>query len=187
MENASPIIQRSQPLPVETKAREIWLAGGCFWGMEKYLRGVHGVLQTDVGYANGHIPNPTYEAVCSSASGYAETVRAVYDPKVISLGFLLALYGKAIDPTALNRQGGDTGSQYRTGVYYADASEPPVIRRFLDALASEYAAKIVVEAVPLRNYYLAEAYHQRYLEKNPSGYCHITDGMCAAAHAAREE
>lgn len=165
---------------------EIWLAGGCFWGMQKYVEGIHGVVESDVGYANGHTPNPTYEQVCAHTTGYAETVRVVYDRKEVSLSFLLELFYNAIDPTTVNRQGGDIGEQYRTGIYYTDAADLPVIEASIAALAQTLDKPVAIEVKPLENYYLAEDYHQDYLVKNPGGYCHVTDAMCAVAHAARE-
>lgn len=179
-------IQRTSPVQPGSGHQEIWLAGGCFWGMEKYLDGVHGVVQTDVGYANGHVENPTYQQVCAHTTGYAETVRVVYDPQVVSLPFLLDLYYKAIDPTSVNRQGGDVGDQYRTGIYYTQEADAPVVEASLKALAGTLDAPVAVEAMPLQNYYLAEETHQKYLEKNPGGYCHVTDEMCAVARTARE-
>lgn len=153
--------------------KEIYLAGGCFWGMEKYLGLIRGVLATDVGYANGSIENPTYEQVCTGQFGFAETVRLTYDPNIAPLPFLLGLYFDAIDPTSVNRQGGDRGLQYRTGIYYTDSADEPVIRAELDTLAARLSAPVAVELKPLQNYYSAEEYHQDYLDKNPGGYCHI--------------
>lgn len=153
--------------------KEIYLAGGCFWGMEKYLASIKGVLATDVGYANGVIEHPTYEQVCTGSFGFAETVRLTYDPGVAPLPFLLGLYFDVIDPTSVNRQGGDRGLQYRTGIYYTDSADEPTIRAELDTLAARLPAPVAVELKPLQNYYSAEEYHQDYLDKNPGGYCHI--------------
>lgn len=153
--------------------KEIYLAGGCFWGMEKYLASIKGVLATDVGYANGVIEHPTYEQVCTGSFGFAETVRLTYDPGVAPLPFLLGLYFDVIDPTLVNRQGGDRGLQYRTGIYYTDSADEPTIRAELDTLAARLPAPVAVELKPLQNYYSAEEYHQDYLDKNPGGYCHI--------------
>ncbi|HMM05713.1 MAG TPA: peptide-methionine (R)-S-oxide reductase MsrB [Clostridiales bacterium] len=152
---------------------EIYLAGGCFWGMEKYLASIPGVLETVVGYANGNTENPTYEDVCHRDTGHAETVRVVYDPKKVSLDFLLTLYYDAIDPVAVNHQGGDFGSQYRTGIYYVDPEDKVVIAASLSALQERYAEPIAIEAEPLCQFKEAEAYHQRYLDKHKRGYCHI--------------
>lgn len=153
--------------------RVIYLAGGCFWGCQKYFDLTEGVTATQVGYANGHIERPTYEQVKHGDSGHAETVRVEYDPERITLGALLERYFAVIDPTAVDHQGADYGHQYRTGVYYTDAADEPVIRRALAALGERIGAKIAVECMPLTAFYPAEEYHQKYLEKNPGGYCHI--------------
>ena len=163
------------------ECHEIWLAGGCFWGMEKYFLGVPGVVSTSVGYANGTTPSPSYEDVCSGTTGYAETVHVIYKPGEISLPRLLALYMKAIDPTSLNRQGHDVGEQYRTGIYYLDEGDLPAIRAVIVQAEAEYRKPVVVEVKQLMNYYLAEEYHQEYLRKNPAGYCHISNALCALA------
>ncbi len=152
---------------------EIYLAGGCFWGTEKYIGEVQGVTSTDVGYANGNTVNPSYEEVCHNNTGHAETVHVVYDPEKVSLPFLLEIYYQAINPISVNRQGGDTGSQYRTGIYYVDQNDEPIIRRSIQKLQESYDQPIAIEVKPLENYYLAEEYHQKYLDKNPNGYCHI--------------
>lgn len=152
---------------------EIYLAGGCFWGMEKYLQAIRGVHSTQVGYANGKTMNPTYEQVCHENTGHAETVRVQYDPSVVPLTFILNLYFEAIDPTAVNRQGGDTGVQYRTGIYYVNKIDRPVIQQSLEELQKKYRQPLAVEVMPLENFSPAEAYHQKYLDKNPGGYCHI--------------
>lgn len=152
---------------------EIYLAGGCFWGMEKYLASIPGVSETEVGYANGDTENPTYEDVCYHDTGHAETVRVIYDPQKVSLGFLLNLYYDAVDPVAVNHQGGDFGSQYRTGIYYVDAADKAVISASLAALQGRYAEPIAIEIKPLRQFKTAEAYHQKYLDKHKRGYCHI--------------
>ncbi len=150
----------------------IYLAGGCFWGCQKYFDLLPGVVETEVGYANGPTANPSYEEV-KRHSGHAETVRVVYDPDALPLPALLDAYFRIIDPTAVNRQGGDVGVQYRTGIYYADAADLPVIEARLENLARQYDRPLAVEVRPLENFYSAEEYHQKYLEKNPGGYCHI--------------
>ena len=151
---------------------ELYLAGGCFWGMEKYLASVRGVTSTEVGYANGPTENPTYKEVCAD-SGHAEAVKVVYDPETVPLEFLLGLYFDAIDPTSVNRQGGDSGIQYRTGIYYTDEKDLPVIHGELEKLQKTLSKPAAVEVLPLQNFYPAEEYHQKYLDKNPGGYCHI--------------
>lgn len=153
--------------------REIYLAGGCFWGTEKYLSLIRGVVSTEVGYANGNTENPTYEEVCTQNTGHAETVRVIYDPNIISLEFLLELFHKSIDPVSVNRQGNDYGTQYRTGIYYVDETDLEVIQRSIAELQKEYDKPIAIEVEPLRNFTRAEEYHQKYLDKNPNGYCHI--------------
>ncbi len=151
----------------------IYLAGGCFWGTEKYLSLVKGVVETEVGYANGNTENPSYEDVCRRNTGHAEAVKLVYDPEIIDLENLLKLFYKAIDPVAVNRQGYDIGTQYRTGVYYVDKEDEAVINASLEELQKDYSLPLAVEVVELKNYYAAEEYHQKYLDKNPGGYCHI--------------
>lgn len=152
---------------------EIYLAGGCFWGTEKYLDSVHGVQFTEVGYANGKTENPSYEDVCRKNTGHAETVHVVYDREELSLPFLLSIYYQAVNPTSVNKQGGDVGSQYRTGIYYVEEADFPVIQESIRALQTHYDKPIAIEVRPLENFYRAEEYHQKYLEKNPNGYCHI--------------
>ncbi|MDD2375669.1 MAG: peptide-methionine (S)-S-oxide reductase MsrA [Eubacteriales bacterium] len=155
--------------------KKIWLAGGCFWGVEAYMSRVPGVADVTVGYANGKTENPTYQDVCYNNTGHAETVEVSYDPARISLENLLAEYFEIIDPTSLNQQGNDRGSQYRTGIYYSDHdNDLPVIESVLVSQQKKYAKPIVTEVEPLKQYFLAEEYHQDYLEKNPGGYCHIS-------------
>jgi len=163
---------------------EIYLAGGCFWGVEKYIKLIRGVLDTQVGYANGKTENPTYEEVCRNNTGHAETVKVVYDPQVLKLELLLDLYFEAIDPTSLNRQGGDVGTQYRTGIYYTDENDLDVITRVIEEQQKKYDKPIVTEVLPLKNFYPAEEYHQDYLDKNPGGYCHIGQNLFEKAARA---
>ncbi len=153
--------------------KEIYLAGGCFWGVESYVKNIFGVLETETGYANGTTENPTYEEVCFSYTGHAEAVKVVYDPSVITLRYLLELFFKIIDPTTENRQGYDVGEQYRTGIYYTDTADKAIISLVTDEIRAAYRDPTVTENLPLDNYYTAEDYHQRYLDANPTGYCHI--------------
>jgi methionine-S-sulfoxide reductase len=153
--------------------KKIYVAGGCFWGVEKYFAMLPGVKQTTVGYANGKIKNPTYEQVCHDDTGHVETVAITYDPTEISLEEILLAYYQIIDPTALNKQGGDIGKQYRTGVYYTDITDEERIKKSLQQLQLQYQEPIVVENEALQDFYDAEEYHQNYLDKNPGGYCHI--------------
>ncbi len=178
------VIQRKNTPP--TNCREIWLAGGCFWGTQEYLSRAAGVVDTDVGYANGNTPNPTYESVCAHTTGYAEAVHVVYNPDTITLGFLLSLYFESINPTSINRQGGDVGEQYRTGIYYLDSGDRSVIDTAIAALAKRLDKPVAIEVKPLQNYYLAEEYHQEYMKKNPQGYCHIPASLFAYAQHAKE-
>ena len=150
----------------------IYLAGGCFWGCQKYFDLMDGVRETEVGYANGPTANPSYEEVKHHA-GHAETVRIDYDPDVLPLRALLEAYFQVIDPTSVNKQGGDEGVQYRTGIYYVNEADLPVIETALTALAARYEKPLAIECKPLECFYPAEEYHQKYLEKNPNGYCHI--------------
>lgn len=159
----------------------IYLAGGCFWDAQRYFDCLPGVLETEVGYANGKTASPTYEQVKYENTGHAETVRVVYDPGLLSLEELLEQFYKAIDPTSVNKQGGDEGIQYRTGIYYVDPAQEPVIKASLTKLQTYYAQPIAVEALPLSNFYTAEEYHQKYLDKNPGGYCHISPALFEAA------
>lgn len=153
--------------------KTIYLAGGCFWGLEKYLSLLPGVVATQVGYANGRTANPTYEEVCHKNTGFAETVKVDYDTSKISLTFLLDRFYEVIDPTSLNRQGGDVGEQYRTGIYYVEKEDEAIIKGSLVLLSESLKDPVAIEAKPLENFYTAEEYHQKYLEKNPTGYCHI--------------
>ncbi len=167
--------------------KEIYLAGGCFWGTEKYLSCIQGIVKTDVGYANGNTENPTYQEVCHNNTGHAETVRVFYDPSQIRLEFILSLYYDVINPTSMNRQGNDIGSQYRTGIYYVDDNDVEVIKKSLEELQTKYDKPIAIELLPLQNYYLAEEYHQKYLDKNPEGYCHIGSHKFEQARLAKDE
>ena len=153
--------------------KTIYLAGGCFWGCQKYFDLLPGVVETQVGYANGDMENPTYEQVKHQHTGHAETVRVTYDPAVLPLGELLEKYFLVIDPTSVNRQGEDEGIQYRTGIYYTDPGDGAVAAEALAALARRVGKPLAVENLPLKNFYPAEEYHQKYLEKHPEGYCHI--------------
>ena len=152
--------------------KTIYLAGGCFWGMQKYFDQFDGVLRTEAGYANGPDRAPTYQEVCAD-SGHAETVRIDYDEDRISLKEILDRYFMVIDPLSLNRQGHDEGIQYRTGIYYTEDSQIPEIREVYDREEAKAGTKLAVEVEPLHNFFAAEEYHQKYLDKNPGGYCHI--------------
>ena len=160
----------------QTMKKEIYLAGGCFWGTEHYFKQIQGVMSTEVGFANGNTDNPTYQEVYTDQTGYAETVHIEYDEQVVGLEFLLNMFFKAIDPMSLNRQGHDEGTRYRTGVYYVSD----------DQLQALYPEPIAVEKLPLRNFYTAEEYHQDYLDKNPDGYCHLPTALFDFARQAKD-
>ena len=163
----------------------IYLAGGCFWGTEHFFKQVHGVKATQVGYANGHTPHPSYHEVCTDTTGFAETVKVEYDPSEVSLAFLLDLYFRAIDPTSVNQQGNDRGTQYRTGIYYTNKADLSTIETVVKAQQKHYKQPIRVEVSPLKNFYSAEEYHQDYLDKNPTGYCHLPQSLFEMARKAR--
>lgn len=166
--------------------REIALAGGCFWGTEMYFQTIKGVVKTEVGYANGKTQNPTYEDVCRGNTGHAEVVKVFYDNQLISLPFLLSLYFEVIDPVAVNRQGNDVGTQYRTGIYYSDPADQEVILKSVHGLGMAVGVPLAIEVLPLENYSSAETYHQEYLKKNPGGYCHIGNREFKKAAIARD-
>jgi len=151
----------------------IHLAGGCFWGLEAYMSRLYGVYDVTSGYANGSTENPSYEDLIYRQSGHAETVEVIYHPGQISLESILDHYYHVIDPTSYNRQGNDVGSQYRTGIYYQTDQDLKVISDSIRNLQKSYTDPIVIEVAKLDHYYLAEDYHQDYLDKNPNGYCHI--------------
>ena len=155
------------------KQQVIYLAGGCFWGVEAYISRLKGVNQTEVGYANGKDLAPTYEKVCTGKTGHAECVKVTYNPEIISLDEILEEFFKIIDPFSLNRQGADVGTQYRTGIYWQEPSQRSAVVRFLNRKQRDARKKIAVEAHGIGNFFPAEDYHQKYLEKNPEGYCHV--------------
>ena len=154
-----------------SRYKEIYLAGGCFWGVQAYFDKIIGIEYTSVGYANGESDNTDYNSI--KKTGHAETVYVVYDPEKITLDELLEYYYRIIDPTSLNKQGNDIGTQYRTGIYYVDEEDKKIIEEVTAKEQTKYSEKIVTEIKPLVNYVLAEDYHQNYLENNPGGYCHI--------------
>lgn len=153
--------------------KDIYFAGGCFWGIEKLFASLPGVIATECGYANGLSDIvPTYEKVCYGGTGFRETVKVVYDENQTSTEALLFAYYSVIDPTIPNRQGPDKGSQYQVGIYFTDDETEKTVRRISEIEKASYD-QFVVEIKPLKNYYTAEDYHQKYLDKNPRGYCHI--------------
>lgn len=165
--------KQEEPMMNNDNLHTIYLAGGCFWGIEAYMKKLPGVRDTDVGYANGNTENPTYEQVCYDNTGHAETVKVVYDPALISTEQLLDGFFKVVDPTSINRQGNDRGSQYRSGIYYVDEADKAIAESAAARQKENYKDPVVTEILPLNQFYLAEDCHQDYLDKNPGGYCHI--------------
>ena len=161
--------------------KTIYLAGGCFWGTQHFVRKLRGVVSTRVGYANGNTENPTYDQVKYEHTGHAETVEVVFDETVLPVEKLLDCYYMTIDPLAVNRQGMDFGVQYRTGIYYTDAELVPAIEASLAALEQKLGQKPAIELGPLRQFFEAEPNHQDYLMKNPTGYCHISPELLTMA------
>ena len=157
--------------------KTIYLAGGCFWGTAHLFSLVPGVSGTVAGYANSIVPEPTYQEVCTGRTDAAETVKVVYDDDTVGLTDLIKLYFRSIDPLTLNRQGNDVGTQYRTGIYYTDDADRPVIEAQLAGLQRRYKEPLAIEFGPLENFYPAEDYHQEYLYKNPDGYCHVNPAL----------
>ena len=153
--------------------REIYLAGGCFWGVEAYFKRIDGIVDTEVGYANSRMESPSYKEVCTGRTDAAETVKIIYDEEKITLEEILKALFKVIDPTLINRQGPDIGSQYRSGIYYTDEGDREIIEDFIENVKGDYKMPIATEVMKLENFYEAEDYHQDYLDKNPDGYCHI--------------
>ena len=160
--------------------KQIYFAGGCFWGLQKFFDQFDGVLSTDAGYANGPESGsghaPTYQEVCRS-SGHAETVKVVYDEDRLPMSRLTKYFFMVIDPTSVNRQGNDVGIQYRTGIYYTEMEQLREIRPIYREEQEKAGVPLAVELEPLKNFYPAEEYHQKYLEKNHAGYCHIPPGF----------
>ena len=167
--------------------KEIYLAGGCFWGTQHYFKQICGVISTEVGYANGATPNPTYEEVYTDATGYAETVHIIYDSNVVELSLLIEMFFRSIDPTSLNRQGNDLGTRYHTGIYYTNEEDVATIRSVYNDVEDALDENLAVELMPLQNFYPAEEYHQDYLDKHPTGYCHIPMALMLMAREANKK
>ena len=153
--------------------KKIWLAGGCFWGVQAYFQQLKGVLETRVGYGQGNIADPTYHQVCSGTTGHTEVCALSYDEVTLPLEKVLEHFFRIVNPTTLNQQGTDKGTQYRSGIYYSDEADREAIFQFIQDMQACYRDKIVVEVEPIKNFYLAEEYHQDYLQKTTGGYCHI--------------
>ncbi len=181
-EKTMPSDERRQETAAESKeentmnTKTIYLAGGCFWGVQKFFDQFDGVISTEVGYANGPEKAPSYYEVCAG-TGHAETVKIDYDESRISLTDLLNYYFMVIDPLSVDKQGNDVGRQYRTGIYYTEEGQLPEIEAVYRAEEEKLGTKLAVELMPLQNFFSAEEYHQKYLDKNPDGYCHIPRKM----------
>ncbi|HHW79754.1 MAG TPA: peptide-methionine (S)-S-oxide reductase MsrA [Acholeplasmataceae bacterium] len=153
--------------------KTIYLAGGCFWGVEGYFKRLNGVLETSVGYINGNDIKPTYELVCSGIATHAEAVKVIYDENLISLDKILAYFFRVVDPYAVNKQGNDVGIQYRSGIYYDDISIRNSIITYIKNKFGDKYINVKTEVEINKGFFTAEDYHQDYLEKNINGYCHI--------------
>jgi peptide methionine sulfoxide reductase msrA/msrB len=151
----------------------IYLAGGCFWGIEAYFQKIQGVLDTEVGYTGGNTENPTYRQVCTGRTGHAETLELQFDESIISLQDILLHFERIHEPTSLNKQGHDIGSQYRSAIFYTSENQKQAALEWKDQAKGRYPERIVTKIAPLKEFYPAEDYHQDYLEKNPGGYCYI--------------
>jgi len=164
--------------------KTIFLAAGCFWGAQHYLKQIRGVVETETGFANGDTENPTYKEVYTDMTGYAEAVRVVFDPAVLSLRKLINLYFDCIEPTSVNQQGEDRGTRYRTGIYYIEPEDYLTIKEVYDEVQRSYSAKLAVELEPIRNFFPADESHQDYLTKHPDGYCHLPQALFEFARKA---
>ncbi len=162
-------------------AEKITIAGGCFWCVEGVYSSMMGLTAAISGYTNGKTQNPTYKEVCTGATGYAEAVQISYDPKIIKLEKILEVFWRIHDPTTLNRQGADTGTQYRSGIYYENEAQKKAAETSKAEAQKKFGAKIVTEIESLKNFYKAEEYHQNYFAKNP------TQGYCQAVIAPKVE
>lgn len=166
--------------------KTIYFAGGCFWGTEHYIGQFDGVVETEVGYANGSVPTPSYQQVYTDLTGHVECVKVVYDEAVVPLRTLCRMFFRSIDPMSVNRQGEDVGTRYRTGIYWTEEEDRAVVEQVWQEVQDRYtghsdvgspgltASELAVEKLPLQCFYPAEEYHQDYLFKNPEGYCHLS-------------
>ena len=159
----------------------IYLAGGCFWGTQYYMSLFEGVIDTVSGYANGNVAEPTYKQVYTDLTGHAECVKVLYDKDIISLATLCRVFFRSIDPLLVNRQGEDCGTRYRTGIYWTNDSDKAIVDQVFEEVQAGYGHRLAVERLPLKCFYTAEEYHQKYLIKNPEGYCHLSSGLMKTA------
>ena len=167
--------------------RTIYLAAGCFWGAQHYLKQIRGVVETQTGFANGETENPVYEEVYTDRTGYAEAVRVVYDPEVLPLRKLLQLYFLSIEPTSVNRQGDDCGTRYRTGIYYIEDGDVATIDEVMREVQRDYSSPLAVEVEPIHCFYPADESHQASLDKHPDGYCHLPETLFEMARRANRK
>ena len=168
------ILGQNRAMQIPTHAETLVLGGGCFWCTEAVFVQVKGVLDVESGYCNGQSHKPTYEQVCSGLTGHNEVVRLVYDPQIISTRVLLEIFFVIHDPTTLNRQGNDRGTQYRSGIYFTKPEQAEVAKAMIAEIQAEnvFDSSLVTEVLPLQNYSAAEEYHQDFFERNPTqGYC----------------
>ena len=154
--------------------KQIYFAGGCFWGTEHYMGTFEGVTETVVGYANGELADPTYQQVYTDRTGHVECVKVTYDEGIISLATMCRLFFRSINPLSINRQGNDCGTRYRTGIYWTDETDRAIVELVYEEVQQAYGEALAVEKGPLKSFYPAEEYHQDYLIKNPEGYCHLS-------------
>jgi peptide methionine sulfoxide reductase msrA/msrB len=164
------------PLFKKSESNTVYLAGGCFWGMQDLLRNLNGVIKTEVGYTGGKIPNPIYERVSTGTTGHAESVKITFDPTKTSYADILRFFFKIHDPTTVNQQGNDRGTQYRSAIFYTDDSQKQIAQEIIEETekSGKWRSKIVTQLEPFTQWYTAEGYHQDYLQKNPGGYtCHF--------------
>lgn len=167
--------------------KTIFLAAGCFWGAQHYLKQIRGVMETETGFANGNTDNPSYEQVYTDTTGYAEAVRVVFDPEVLPLRKLVELYFDCIEPTSVNRQGEDCGTRYRTGIYFIEPDDYAVIKEVYDEVQRNYINDLAVEVQPIERFFAADESHQDYLDKHPDGYCHLPQSLFEFARKANEK
>jgi methionine-S-sulfoxide reductase len=152
------------------------LAGGCFWGVENLLRELPGVIDTQVGYTGGSLPNPTYDDICTGKTGHAEAIQIVFDPAKISYEDILTFFFRMHNPTTLNQQHNDIGTQYRSAIFYRDEAQKTIAEKVIAAVnaSGQWKKPVVTQVVPAQEFFTAEDYHQDYLRKNPGGYnCHF--------------
>lgn len=165
--------ENTQKKEDDMNKKKIYLAAGCFWGIEAYFQNIDGIIDTEVGYANSQIEDPSYREVCSGTTGAVEACLIVYDSNEITLKEIFAHYFRIVDPLSSDRQGNDIGSQYRPGIYYQEEEDFELACDYIDARRKDFNQAIVIEVLPLENFHLAEKEHQDYLAKNPMGYCHV--------------